>query len=555
MRRLVRDGEVRASFLFHSTTPCDRMAPSDPPTQPAKQWSRLRAFLDARFRVPLSLCLFVVVTRLPLLLAPKALDDEQVYAVVTRQVLAGGKLYVDAIERKPPLLFLVYQGIFAVAGDGNWFALHLTAVLWTLACMAGLYLMASRLFGPATGVWTALLFALFHAWGDYRNLAFNGEQMMNLPIVLAFTLTLGPSTARLRPELAAAGALVALGFMLKQPAGIAGLPLGVYVLHPRYRAARGLGWLDSVAHATLLLLGFLAVFGVTGLLLHRAGILGEALRWTVLDHAAVPAGTGFRLFLKRAPDAAGFFILSTLPLLLGAGQSIRAGLQGTGEWRNHGAEFFALLLLLGVSVLGVSINGQFLYHYFLQLLPPLVMLAGPAFATAWAGTATGRFRLPGRRWLLRWLGGSALIFLIVDSVGVMKHRATSAAAAYVRDHSDREDRIFVWGQGTRQTGMYLDAERLPATRFIASFPLTGHIFGLGDPEGTASSRVPPERWQELRADFTRHPPRFIIDTDGVGVPPRYPIARYPVLREYLAANYHLVHRAPDGLVYERLPGG
>lgn len=86
--------------------------------RPPMPWPRLWA---------LSLTLLVVLTRLPLLLASKALDDEQVYAVVARQMLAGGKLYIDAIERKPPLLFLVYEGILATAGASNWFALHLTA--------------------------------------------------------------------------------------------------------------------------------------------------------------------------------------------------------------------------------------------------------------------------------------------------------------------------------------------------------------------------------------------------------------------------------------------
>lgn len=531
------------------------MALSDRLMRPSMPWPRIPAFLDDRVRISLSLTLFVVLSRLPLLLAPKALDDEQVYAVMARQMLAGGKLYIDAIERKPPLLFLVYEGILGTAGAGNWFALHLTAVLWTLATMAGLYLIARRLFGPSSGVWAALLYALFHAWGDYRNLALNGELMMNLPIVLAFVVALGPSTCRLRPELTVAGALVAIGFMLKQPAGIAGLPLGLYVLHPRCRASRGIGWLHSLGHGLLLLLGFVAVFAITGCWLWQQGILREALRWTVLDHAAVPEGTGLRLFLRRAPDAVGFFALSTLPLLLGAGQSLMAGVRGRGHWGSNRAEFFALLLLLGVSLLGVSINGQFLYHYFLQLLPPLALLAAPAFAAAWAGEPTGRFGLPGRPWLGRWLGVSTLIFLVVDSVGVMKHSALSVAATYVREHSEAADRIFVWGQGTRHTGMYLDADRLPATRFIASFPLTGHIFGLGDPDGTASLRVPPERWQELREDLARHPPKYIIDTDGAGGPPRYPIGRYPILRDYLAASYRVVYRAPDGVVYERLPGG
>lgn len=528
------------------------MVLKDSPHHPSAPWAGIRRG-DHRVRIPLFLTSYLIITRLPLLLAPRALDDEQVYAVVARQTLAGGRLYIDAIERKPPLLFLVYEGILRVAGAGNWFALHLTAVLWTLATMVGLYLIARRVFGPSVGLWAAFLYAVFQAWGDYRNLAFNGELLMNLPIVLAFALTLGPSSSRARPELLAAGALVAIAFLLKQPAAIAGLPLGLYVMHPGYRASRATGWRQSLGHGLLLMVGFVAVLGVAAYQLQQDGNLQEALQWTILDHAAIPEGAWLRLVTHRAPMAVGFFVLSTLPLLIGAWQSVSAGIRGRLYWVSHRAEFFAILLLLAVSLLGVIINGQFLYHYFLQLLPPLALLAAPAFSEAWAAQAS-RFGLPGRPWLVRWLGASALVFLVVDVVGVARQSVPSLAATYVRDHSAASDRIFVWGQGTRQTGMYLDADRLPATRFIASFPLTGHIFGLGGPGSLNALRVPPERWQDLLDDFARHPPRFIIDTDGAGRPPRYPIARYPVLHGYLAAAYHVVYRAPDGVVYERLSG-
>jgi 4-amino-4-deoxy-L-arabinose transferase-like glycosyltransferase len=528
------------------------MALKDSPHHPSAPWAGIRRGAH-RVRIPLFLTSYLVITRLPLLLAPRALDDEQVYAVVARQVLAGGKLYIDAIERKPPLLFLVYEGILRVAGAGNWFALHLTAMLWTLATMAGLYLIARRVFGPSVGVWAALLYAAFQAWGDYRNLAFNGEVLMNLPIVLALALALGPSSSRSRPELLAAGALVAIAFLLKQPAGIAGLPLGLYVMHPGYRASRGTGWRHSLGHGLLLLVGFVMVLGGAAYLLRQDGNLQEALQWTILDHAAIPEGAWLRLVIHRAPKAVGFFVLSTLPLLIGAWQSVSAGIRGRLYWASHPAEFSAILLLLAVSLLGVTINGQFLYHYFLQLLPPLALLAAPAFSEAWAAQADSRLGLPGRPWLVRWLGASALVFLVVDVVGVARQSQPSVAATYVRDHSAASDRIFVWGQGTRQTGMYLDADRLSASRFIASFPLTGHVFGLGNP-GVNALRVPPERWQELLADFVRHPPRFIIDTDGAGRPSRYPIAQYPVLHAYLKASYEEVYRAPDGVVYERLAG-
>ena len=46
-----------------------------------------------------------ILTRLPSLLHPRPIDDEAVYAVVANEIVDGGRAYIDAIERKPPLLF------------------------------------------------------------------------------------------------------------------------------------------------------------------------------------------------------------------------------------------------------------------------------------------------------------------------------------------------------------------------------------------------------------------------------------------------------------------
>src|SRR6516162_11624820 len=80
-----------------------------------------------------------VLLRLPALVHPNAIDDEAVYSVVGNAIADGGRPYIDAVERKPPLLFWTYAGIFEVAGEFNWRALHFVALLWTLCAMAGLY--------------------------------------------------------------------------------------------------------------------------------------------------------------------------------------------------------------------------------------------------------------------------------------------------------------------------------------------------------------------------------------------------------------------------------
>jgi hypothetical protein len=139
-----------------------------------------------------------------------------------------------------------------------------------------------------------------------------------------------------------------------------------------------------------------------------------------------------------------------------------------------------------------------------------------------------------------------------------QHRYESQAGAWVRQNSKPVDRLFVWGQGDRQTGMYLDADRRPASRFISPFPLTGHVFG-GYPREWGNNyedtHVLPGAWDTLALDFALHPPRFIIDAEATRPDSRYPIARYPALAELLARNYRPVRRTPDGIIYQRIGAG
>ncbi len=505
-------------------------------------------------RAAIALVLATIVTRLPALTYPKAIDDTQVYSVVAIEMLHGGRPYVDAIERKPPLLFSLYEGIFEVAGPYHPFALHLTGLLWTLATMAFLGLIATRLFTPGTGLTAALLYGLFLAWGDYRNLAANGELLMNLPVAAALALTLAPGRSRLRPELLLAGALIAVAFLLKQPSGIAGLPLGLYLFHPEYRAKRRLDGWHVLLQGALLTIGFAAVFVAAGLLLQRAGILHEAIYWTILSQGAA-FGIRSWVYWDRALSNSAFFVVSTLPLVLTALLSIRESRRPDGLWRTVRAESMALIILLLVSIVGVGANGQFLYHYYLQLILPLALLAAPVVHAIFLGGLIPAFPLLRPVPLRNWLMLSAVVFLVVDAIGLSRNRAPSAAAQYVREHSSAAHRLFVWGQGTRMTGMYLDAERRPATRYIATFPLTGHIFGSPvswDPNYDSSDHIVPGAWDNLRRDFARHPPRYIIDTDAVRSTPDYVIAHYPWLRDYLAHGYREVFRADDGIVYRRL---
>ena len=490
-----------------------------------------------------TLILVTTVTRLPALVHPRPIDDEQVYAVVARVMLAGGKPYLDAIERKPPLLFWLYRDILALAGAGNWVALHAVMLAWTFATMACLYVTARRLWTPAAGWWAAALYSTFVPWGDYRTLALNGELLMNLPLCASLALAFLGSAKTRRLRLFGSGVLVAIAFLLKQPAAIAILPIAYYAYRGTLSPSPGSRRLGDAAAAVA---GFGGAVGVAMILLERDGLLREAVYWSVLDHQ-VPIGTWLVMTLRNGPLQVGLFAISTLPLLLAAYVTARADHQAPLNV-NEPATLETLLVFLGVSIVGVVSNAQFNMHYFLQLLPPLVLLAAPACVLAFE-TDASHFPWHIRRTTFAWwLAATTIVFLIVNSITISLHRHGSEAAEFVRAHSVDGDRLFVWGQSDQDTGMYLDADLLPASRDISIFPLTGMLFGNGHDAAQQANRIRPEALAAFEHDMDAHPPRFIIDADVAGNG-YFPLERYPIVARYLA-RYRPVRNATDGIVYE-----
>ncbi len=509
-----------------------------------------------------------ILLRVPALIHPSAIDDEETYAVVATEMVDGGLPYADAIERKPPLLFWTYAAIFAVAGKYNWVALHVVGLAWVLATMWALAAVTRRLADPSAGITAALLYGLYQPWATFKNLPLNGEVLMNLPIALTLLVAFRPSTSRRRPELLGAGALLGAAFLLKQPAAIAAVPVGLYVLLPGYRAARDLGPRHAVLHAAWLTIGFWAAIGAAALVLERQGILAEAYFWTITHHD-VPHGPTDPVFWQRGGTTGLAFVAVCAPLVLGAAVTLRRGVTRAAEWSARRPELATLVVLLLVSAVGTAASGRFYPHYFIQLVLPLAILAGPALAPVFerAGALQGAparsaaepalqcrdrrvLGIP-RPPLLAWLGLTVAGFVTSYTIGLAPHRTPTDVGHYLRTHSAPGDRMFVWGH---YPSIYLDARRRPASRYIATFPLTGYVFGsplTQDPAYDTSHRIVPGAWQHLVQDFAKHPPTFIVDVEGVQPVPRYPLAMFPILHEIVKQRYEPVYRGVEGMVYKR----
>ena len=85
----------------------------------------------------LGIILLTVAIRLPSLLHPLPIDDEAGYSVIANEIVDGGRPYIDAVDRKPPLLFWTYAAAFKVAGEYNWIALHIFSLIWALLLWLG----------------------------------------------------------------------------------------------------------------------------------------------------------------------------------------------------------------------------------------------------------------------------------------------------------------------------------------------------------------------------------------------------------------------------------
>jgi hypothetical protein len=156
--------------------------------------------------------------------------------------------------------------------------------------------------------------------------------------------------------------------------------------------------------------------------------------------------------------------------------------------------------------------------------------------------------VPLRRSILAtWLALTVVVFAVTDWYGLRGDREPSEAGRYLLERSSPDDRIFVWGQAPR---IYLDAERHPASRYIATFPLTGYIFGGPVPGLDTRGRILPEAWENLAKDFKDHPPAYIVDTQ-VDEAAMFPVHEFPGLARLLADQYVSLTRTAEGQIYKR----
>ena len=446
--------------------------------------------------------------------------DEAFMQVMGRVMGSGGSLYVDVIDRKPPLAPFAYRVAQSVSMD-----LRLVRLLVALAVLVnGLLVLAlvRRLTGDRRA---ALVAALLAVLGTAMFLPADG-QAANFELwavapatgaVLA-AVWARRSAGRALGLFALAGFLSAIALNFKQPFIVVLAPVAMEALRGSHRAWR----------ATSVLAGVVAGVASMALLVN----LSLMWKWVWLDNGDYLNGG---LSILRA---AGVGVLMTVifmafqwPLLYGLADAVRRR-----RWPD-----LTLLAWLVVSIAVIGIGFRFYEHYYQQVVPPLAVLTGVAMAGA-----THRARSV----VLSGAAAMSLVAVLLAFVFPPELTNLTAIHRYVAANTAPSDRVLVWGA---MPDIYVAADRYPSGIFLHDGYLTGNWADRTKPLPPSAIDEPPyrDRWQMFLDNVVADPPKLIIDAARPGTDwAPYRPSLYP-LGELIARCYRPVAPVDGFPIWER----
>jgi hypothetical protein len=201
-----------------------------------------------------------------------------------------------------------------------------------------------------------------------------------------------------------------------------------------------------------------------------------------------------------------------------------------------------LWLWVASGVAAWAAGFRFFGHYWLQVLPPLVLLVVPIVA-GWTVRARSAV-----------IAGIAIpmcaAWILLFVPGSFHQRPNPAPLAdYVRSHTSPSDRVFVWGSYPE---VLVAAERLPAGGLVHTDFVVGRSGGRKDPAETLPSAVPGAA--DIMLDsLVNDPPELVLDTStapDLGYE-NYPTSLIPRLDRFIHDGYQRVTSVDGVDIWQR----
>jgi hypothetical protein len=479
----------------------------------------------------------IVYARFEFLLNP----DELLWAVTAREFLAGKTLYREVWLDKPPGATLIYAAVFALTGV-KMLAIRIFAPLYVFLTALVVRAIGKKLFDDRIGWIAAFLFSYLSVnYFPEDVILLNTELLMLLPLCAATWCFI---RALLRDDqraayFIAAGMLTAFATLIKPVALFNLLFFAIAVFFPKSR--RDGRTIVTAAFATTA--GLVLVLAAFYLILDLTETRDAFTRDALLTGAHYVADQTWAETLRRSIGLLSYLGYN-LPFLVLAALAWRK--RTAGSWI-----FFWLL----ASFLAAVAGRRFYGHYFIQLIPPLAILAAVGlnqFLKQLRRTPAPALRTT----------AAALVLLTLFSFYRFQERAIVFAfdsvirrpisdrwllvrfnhdiyniATHIDAHTSSDDPVFVWGF---KPEIYYASKRPLASRYLSFVPLTGWTHGMpASADFSAQSQWVLGR-KLLLADLEISRPLYIIDMASVhdfGM--NHAMENYPDLRLYLHNHYKL----------------
>jgi Glycosyltransferase family 87 len=440
-------------------------------------------------------------------------NADEAYLATQAQVLQhGGRLYHDTVDRKPPVAPYLYAAVFTVTGSSDLRWMHVLAILADVATALLLAAEARRRWGGRTPLYAGALFLIAAvALRPTDAQAANFEVFMLPAMTAAMVLA---ARGRVRDS----GLALSVATLTKQTAAVTLLPLAWWAW--RRHRWRGLGVLG---------LSFLVPIVVAALVFG----VHDFVFWVWTGNGGyLSPGVGIDYLWRLGLHNTGSFMRANVALLVLAGLAWRARRKDLDLW-----------LWTASAIVGVVAGFHFFGHYYLQLLPPLALLAASELERVTRPVlvvATVVALVPAL-----WLVGDALPAAHPHEVATYRD-----IARYVDAHTSPDQPIFVWGHFPE---VYWASDRRPATRFVTTGVLTGEAGGR-PPSLVGEDRAVAGAWKMFRSDQHDHPPALIIDTSTADIRNAhyYPPSRFPQFGDVLRRDYRQVATVRGVAIYARI---
>lgn len=481
--------------------------------------------IDIRQMSLLSLILILTfLIRIPFLAEPFE-SDQAVYSYVARSWQQGKIPYKDVFDNKPPAIYLFLRLVMNFFGSSVK-GIHLAYAILAVFSTFLFYGLSRLFFTDKIALLSTFLYGLFSGSTLISGSFANIENLAIFFIILAFYIFWTAYKEERKFLFFLSGIFIGLAIISKQTALYEGLAISVFLF-----------WIGLCDGKFFLNLKRIALIWLGAILVVFSFLFYFALKGAIKDFFA--SVFVFNLFFSRIVgirqglvnlwNALFWTPRENFLLWLLAGFGLMRAIQ-----KKEDGKCKFLLLWFGASILGMASSLRFYHHYFIQIIPILVLLAAfylseiflnkPVLWKRVLGTGLviltiALFMRIQWRYYFQYSPVESLINRRGNLARPQLYKATPQMSKFIKKKTKPDDYIYVWGLWPE---IYFYSQRQSSSKY---FFLAARGIMLGE----FAKRV----HQQVLADTMRNKPKyFIIDY-------HFANSLSPALAEYLKNNYSL----------------